>query len=282
MVTFPKNIFQVWFQGCHTVDNPLFIQNMTNWKTLNKEWTYRCVSDTDLQNVCKQFSDECYFTYLKFEDMHSKIDFGRYVLLYIYGGLYVDMDAYILRSLQLSTPINQLINKFNSKTHVMGFSSLNTSALESMVYVQRSTMLNNAILLSSPKNPILKTFIEFIIEKAKTNKRLSQQFERVTQTTGPLMFNRFFWEVIDNLSSSEHILEVFPSTVFEPCFGNTCALSNNTISIHTMEATWVPSWLIALRDMYFKLKDNSMYIIIALILYNIYTRNFSPNVRSRK
>lgn len=273
MKVFPRNIFQVWYQGCENVTKPELVQNIQNWKAMNPEWSYHCVSHSDLQKACGQFSEECLATYNNFENMHMKIDFGRYVLLYLYGGIYVDMDAFILRNLESSAPLKTLIDRYssNSSSHVMGFSSINLSMLESLFFVQKTTTINNAILVSSPKTPLLKLFIESIIEKAKSLDKTSNAYTSVQNMTGPKHFNKFFWQYIDSPPQG-HTLDVFPCTVFEPCMSNTCDISPETVSIHTMDGTWIPKELLVLKDFYFFVKDKSFYLVIGLIVYYLLYR----------
>ena len=110
---FQKNIFQVWFQGCDKVENETFTQNMLNWKNMNKDWNYHCLSDEDLRKECAAFSKDCLDTYDSFDLMHLKIDFGRYVTLYNHGGIYTDVDTFVLRPLSSSANINEIINLCN-------------------------------------------------------------------------------------------------------------------------------------------------------------------------
>ena len=110
MSCIPKNIFQVWFQGEKNLSNKNFQQNVINWKVLNPEWNYHFVTDAELRTSCKSYSDKCLQTYDNFSVLHQKIDFGRYVLLYLHGGLYVDMDMYAFRSLDKNENISHIVN----------------------------------------------------------------------------------------------------------------------------------------------------------------------------
>ena len=161
MSKFQKNIFQVWFQGYENISKKDYIENSKNWKILNSTWNYYCIDDKFLESTCLKFSKECYDIYKSLPAMHMKIDLGRYVVLYIYGGIYVDMDAYALRSLDYSKYINNLIDEYETKNnHIIGLSKIKTNFIESYFFVRKPIILNNAIMMSSKENPVLKNFIE--------------------------------------------------------------------------------------------------------------------------
>jgi hypothetical protein len=267
MPAFPRNIFQVWYQGCKNITKREFIENSQNWAKMNDGWNYQCVDGDFLEKACKEFSEECHKVYLQMPTMHMKIDLGRYVIVYLYGGMYVDMDAYILRPLSYSTHVSQVIDKYEKHNrHILGLSTLKVNIMESMVYVQKSSMLNNAILFSSPHNPVLKRFIEYIIEQTpRALKGSSNTFIQVNQTTGPKIFNTFFNQ--PNKFKDSDII-IFESTVFEPCdIGQQCAITSDTLTIHLFENSWLPDYLKTLTKYYIIIKPYLIPFIVLLVVY---------------
>ena len=105
-----KNIYQVWFQGKDNLKNKLFLENINNWKLLNPDWNYYLLSDKELQLECKKFSDECLLAYNLGKTMHTKIDLGKLCAIYNNGGMMIDMDMFILRSLDNSQEIQDVLN----------------------------------------------------------------------------------------------------------------------------------------------------------------------------
>src|ERR1044071_2099308 len=101
-MTFPRIIHQIWFQGCDKV-KPLYKQNMRNWQLLNPEWHYKCHDENSLRTLCYKYSKDAGEAFDSFKFLHQKVDFGRYVLLFLIGGIYVDFDCYPLRSLDSSS-----------------------------------------------------------------------------------------------------------------------------------------------------------------------------------
>jgi mannosyltransferase OCH1-like enzyme len=217
-------------------------ENSKNWKDLNPNWNYHCIDDKFLEKSCLNFSKKCYNIYKNLKTMHMKIDLGRYVVLYLYGGIYSDMDAYILRSLNYSKYINKLIDIYeNTNSHILGLSKVNTNLIESYFFVQKSIILNNAVMISSKNNPVLKNFIKFTLKKIQQNKNFyNNDFLKINNTTGPIIFNQFFSSNNKKLNNSKII--VFDSAIFEPCdLSGCCKITNETICIHLFEKSWIPT-----------------------------------------
>ena len=269
---FPKNIYQVWFQGRDKIERDEFKINMKNWKDMNPGWNYNCVDDKFMEDACLQFSKECHTLYKRAKIMHIKIDLARYVILYIYGGMYVDMDAYILRPLDYSNRVNEIIKKYEiEKKHVIGLSKLNINAVESVILSQKLMSYNNAIMFSSPRNPALKRFIEFILNQIDANmeSKLDNYFV-VQNSTGPKIFNNFFGNK-GELYDTDII--VFEPSIFEPCdIGQNCDIRNETLAIHLFERSWLPKYAVILSDLYYIIKPLIILLIIIVIIYNLYKR----------
>lgn len=267
---FQKNIYQVWYQGCDKIDNKIFIENKKNWELLNKDWNYKCLSNEDLRKACKLFSDECLEIYDSLYIMHAKIDLGRYVILYLYGGMYVDMDAYILRGLSNCEYVSKIINIYEEeRKHVIGVSKLDLLSFEQKIFGK----FNNAIMISSQYNPVLKNFINYILKNCKKYKNYKNNPDIYIQlTTGPYSFNSFFMKK-DNLKDS--YIEDIPYYVFEPCniVGN-CKINKDTISIHRFELSWLSENLKNLAILYFKYIRNYGFLIIIMVLLFIIIKKY--------
>jgi hypothetical protein len=92
-----------------------------------------------------------------------KIDLARYVLIYLYGGIYVDMDAYVLRGLNYNKKISEMINIYEKEQiHFLGLSKIDLYLFEQII---SGITYNNAIMMSTPKNPLLKRLIKYILKQ---------------------------------------------------------------------------------------------------------------------
>jgi len=268
---FPKIISIVWLQGEQNIPKDVFRENLRNWGLLNPDWTVNLVDEDGLRDACKKYSDECLQVYDSFDLMHLKIDFARYVLLYNTCTMYVDMDCYALRSLDGSSDITRLIERYINKDveHVIGLSTVNINSFESCMFIGENKTINNAIMISSPKNPVIKSLIDTIITK---NKKSVKQIEtnnyyRIQKITGPIFINKFFQKFIKNPTYNCYI-ELFPHYIFEPAepFGQ-CDIRDSTVAIHKFEMSWISNNFKNLLEFYFKIKPALIVIPIVLVIY---------------
>lgn len=278
---FSKNIFICWMQGQEHLNThskaKIFNENVKNWQLLNLDWNVTLVTDTDLRQACKQFSKECLELYDSFDILHLKIDLGRYVMVYLYGGIYVDMDMYILRGLNTCDLINNLIQKAHNDIHVLGLSSLNLHLHESMLFIGRLTVINNAMMFSTQQHPLLFLMIQTIITKftkQHTKKyRFTNSYSTIQHTTGPIFINKFFRKFVDlPLNPGKFHIEIFPHYYFEPSppFGKS-NITDNTIAIHKMELSWIPKHIQSVIKIYYNIKPIIIIpLIIPIIIISIY------------
>ena len=96
-----KNIFQSWYT---TKLHPSIQEKINYYKKINPEYTYHLYTDDDMDNfVNDNFKGEIADCYNKLNIIVAKVDFWRYLVLYKYGGVYLDMDS------SIEKPLNQLI-----------------------------------------------------------------------------------------------------------------------------------------------------------------------------
>jgi mannosyltransferase OCH1-like enzyme len=274
-MTFNKNIFICWIQGeGHLNTHPkasLFNENIKNWQLLNPDWNVKLVSDIDLRNACKTFSKKCLALYDSFDLIHLKIDLGRYVLLYLYGGIYVDIDMYVLRSLQTSNKVQRLLDKASTNIHLLGLSTLNLNLQESFIFIGRPNVINNAMMISTKNNPILFLAIQTIISKAKKYSNINS-YSKIQNSTGPVFINKFFSKFIDYpLDNKKFHIELFPHYFFEPTppYGLS-DIQEKTIAIHKMELSWIPPHIKTSIKLYYTIKPFVFHIILSLLIIYLY------------
>jgi mannosyltransferase OCH1-like enzyme len=281
---FNKNIFICWLQGQeHLNTHPnaaLFNENLKNWKLLNPDWNVKLISDTHLRNACKIFSKECLVLYDSFDLIHLKIDLGRYVMVYLYGGMYVDMDMYVLRSLKTSTKVQSLLDKASEDIHVLGLSTLNLDFQESFMFIGRPDVINNAMMITTKKNPLLFLAIKTIISKAKKYSNINS-YSKIQNSTGPVFINKFFAKFIDNsLTNQKYHIELLPHYYFEPSPPHGYSdIREETIAIHKMELSWIPSHVKTSIKFYYTIKPLIIPIVLPFVI--IYFINISRALHLR-
>jgi len=163
-----KNLFQTWF----TKDlHPNVQQVVDKIKALNPEYTYRIFDDAEMdQFVNEHYSGEIADCYNRLNIIVAKADFWRYLVIYKYGGVYLDMDASIDR------PLCELIKDEDE--------AIITAEGNPDAYVQWCMMYKK-------EHPILKRAIEIVVNNIKNNTYPND----VVNMTGPWALTRAFNEI---------------------------------------------------------------------------------------
>jgi hypothetical protein len=76
------------------------------WKNLNQDWEHRYVSKKDREKYIAEY-DKSLLRFYNSCDGISQSDIWRYVVLYLYGGVYVDMDTHCCGKL------NEIVSEFD-------------------------------------------------------------------------------------------------------------------------------------------------------------------------
>ena len=86
----PKIIHQTWGNK----EMPIrFNESIESWKKYHTDYEYKFWSDNDIKILINEnFSKEVISVFNSLPDIISKVDMGRLCILYIYGGIYSDLD----------------------------------------------------------------------------------------------------------------------------------------------------------------------------------------------
>ena len=89
----PQNIIQTFRNNDI---NPFIYYNINNLLEKNPCYNYIFINDnTGLELIKNNFNEDVLAAYMKLNIGAAKADFIRYIALYLYGGLYLDLDAKI-------------------------------------------------------------------------------------------------------------------------------------------------------------------------------------------
>jgi GR25 family glycosyltransferase involved in LPS biosynthesis len=159
----PKNIFQSWIsRDLH----PEIQKKVDEMKSLNSEYTYQLYTDSEIDKFVNTFYpgevSECFN---RLNVPVAKVDFWRYLILYKYGGIYVDLDS------SINISLNQLIDQ-NDTAIITAETNPNT-------FVQWA-------LIFDKQHPILKKVIELIIENIQNNSYPND----ILRMTGPQVYSK--------------------------------------------------------------------------------------------
>ena len=157
----PLKIYQTWY----TKDLPPYMSRcVESIKSDNPEFKHYLYDDTDCLNFIRDnFDSDVAFAYQSLVPGAYKADLWRYCILYIYGGIYLDIKYHCVNGFKLITLTDDeyfVADRYHT---------LDTLA----VY--------NAFIVAKPKNKILykeRSIIERLIGKIKKNRKLQIRYEK--------------------------------------------------------------------------------------------------------
>lgn len=170
----PLKIYQTWF----TKELPTKMKdNVEKLRKDNPEFEYNLFDDQDCRNFIKKyFSDEVLNAFDSLVPGAYKADLWRYCVLYINGGIYLDIKYGCINGFKLIalTEKEHFCNDWDEKT------VLNDIGCNKGIY--------NAIMVCKPKNQILLSAIGRIVENVKNRYYGTNPLE----PTGPYLLKEFF------------------------------------------------------------------------------------------
>jgi len=143
----PKRIFQTFETKYFSSE---FQNIVDSWKEYNPTYTYTLYDAIEREEFIEQHFDiKVLNAYRRIKPGAFKADLWRYCVLYIYGGVYVDIDTLCFRSIDTF---------LKEDTEFM-----------TVVDLGESYRLSNGFIASIPKSPILMYSIKYIIHNVETN-----------------------------------------------------------------------------------------------------------------
>jgi hypothetical protein len=148
----PRNIFQTW-ETKHVSDG--FTMLMQTWKYNNLHYAHFLFDGKEREQfIQKHFDDAIYKAYCKIIPGAFKADLWRYCVLFVYGGVYVDIDTICLNN--IDTFLDENIE------------FMTTVDLNNCPYYGKYN-LSNGFIASIPGHPILMNCIQRIVYNVENN-----------------------------------------------------------------------------------------------------------------
>jgi len=174
----PKTIIQTYYTN---KIHPTIYQNIMEILEKNPEYDYRLITDKEGIELMKtHYSERVLNAFQQLKLGAAKGDFIRYIALYVYGGVYLDLDASINTDLKNITDIH---NEF-------------------VFFVNGEKNLEQFCFLIRPEHPILLNIINEMV------KRIENKEKNIFVATGPTLFNDVVLKMMTNkpiYNSSETI-----------------------------------------------------------------------------
>ena len=150
-------------------DHEIYIKNIETLKKLNPKTKVNIWNEKELDKVVKNHYPDFLDFWNNFPSKFYKIDFGRYLILKLYGGMYLDLDMECISQLPNENEMD-FINVFENKG--------------------KETFNNNVIYFRN--HSIYDELIDFAVFRFKSNKMpTSWKRRRLLFTVGARMFHKF-------------------------------------------------------------------------------------------
>jgi mannosyltransferase OCH1-like enzyme len=240
----PLIIHQIWFQGIENIIQPYkncfirtikFLEN-TKWK--HYFWDKQKIEDF----ILKEYPDY-WNIYNKCHILVQKLDVARYIILYHYGGCYMDMDMEILKD---------FINLID----------INDELIFSLVKIGG---YNNGILFSSKNNKFWFDFLKNIDNKINLIK--FDNMINVQLSTGPFNFTNFI-----NKNKNIYKIKTLPYKYLEPCESKYNSLiTPDAYVINNFGNSWINPFYSFFIKLYTFRKIVLIIIILYIIIYNYFS-----------
>jgi mannosyltransferase OCH1-like enzyme len=157
-----------------------------SWQTLNNDWDYQYVSSKNRAKFVQEyFGDEWYTIYSSYKLNVMRADLWRYMCLYIYGGLYCDLDTLCKKSIDDWLDLNTGF-MFSEEPKNPGYTQM--------------------IFASEPKNIFLQNILNLIKEEYYKNKIYKGSLDYESNQTGYAIFTK---SILQTVSSGEKNFTAF-------------------------------------------------------------------------
>ena len=189
----PKIIIQTW----KTKEIPhKYLAHVESIKTKNPDFQYMFFSDKDIETFFHDKYPEYYSTFQKLPTIIQKIDFFRYVAIYHYGGIYLDLDMMAIE------PIDNVLLQHSCVFPIDEFitsAMCNNERYRDFCDENILFLLGQYAFAAEPKNEFIKALVDSIDTNIQTTikkyKRNSHNY--IYQTTGPDFVTKTYMSYFD-------------------------------------------------------------------------------------
>ncbi|XWV24973.1 glycosyl transferase [Tupanvirus deep ocean] len=243
-MTIPKIIHQIWIQGSQNIPNKLK-EYHDGCKIINNTFQHILWDEDNILKLLNDnFGKKYVDTYNSFTVFAQKADFARYAILYVNGGIYLDMDMVCRKNLEPF--LNYQVFCTTDALHI---------------FVKRYL---NGIIGAVPKHPIFLYVFKNIFE------RLPHK-NKVTYSTGTKLFYDSAMEYIKETGNND--ISVIDRKYLHPCNpydDDDCPYTCNDCYVaHTSYSSWSSNFFKHFNR-YFKIKYLYIILIIIFLLVVFY------------
>lgn len=237
MKKIPQIIHQIWFQGIENIREPYKYCHETVKKGIkNTNWKLKIWDENSILNFINYYYPQYRKLYDSYDLMIMKIDLARYIILYHYGGVYIDMDMEWIKdfSFLIDNDDELIINKTKYKFY------------------------NNGVIFSKPKCKFWEFYLNCLTKKSPKQKIETNEIY-VFRTTGPIYFT---YAIIKYMKNNK-------VKTLEPCYFESSltqynlSITDNSVMKNHLGNSWLGNSMIFFT---YIIGFKTRFIIILLLL----------------
>jgi mannosyltransferase OCH1-like enzyme len=252
MGSIPKITHQIWLQGWDKVPSS-FHKNIELLSEKNPEYQHMKWDETSLREECNKIDPVIAARFDAYKHLIQKVDFGRYVVLYNYGGISIDTDMKSIGAID-STP---------------GLTASDFIISESAFPLNIIGCINNALIMVKKQHPILRTILFKMARSFQPESDYLTKELYISYTTGP----DFIKQIVRSYPKEIRIINYM---YYEPCFSidPICSPATTTIMDHQHEMSWMNIYIKYVLKCFIVLFYICLFIIPIGIIYFMYNSSF--------
>lgn len=158
-----------------------YAPNIKEFVSKNPDWEYRFWTYKSGEKLIEKYQPDLLATYRSFGNTVKKADLLRYVIIYVYGGIYSDLDVINLR------PLNKVTLKYSCIIPTEPFE-------HSLLLYKMEFSIQNGIIICRPRHPFIKRLME--------NARNVHPNASAIHSVGPLYVTKQF-KIYNNISDDD-------------------------------------------------------------------------------
>ena len=233
------------------------------------QWKYRLWDEVQILNLLHTLDKDYIEKYYKFIYLHQKVDYAKLIILKVYGGIYIDMDCNVVKNL------DGLFEHVKDYDFIVSYLSQSNKVINYVSCGYMDKCINNGIIISKVNTDICN----YIIDKLKyeCESILDKKQSCITNTTGPIIFNKIIYSYLNDKKSNKSDVLILPPEFLEPCLFDVCNNTENTYIQHIHEWTWIDNKYYKSISIFYTKNTTLLNIICVIItiylliyIFNIY------------
>jgi mannosyltransferase OCH1-like enzyme len=218
----PKVLHQIWWTG--QLPQP-YAEWRAGWVANHSGWIHRLYDQSQMIGVVKDRAPHWSRTFSALPRMIQKIDFFRYLIVYLDGGLYADVDmiSYL--------PCDPLLSEASC---VLSIEHRLNSRLQAELGYKRPWQFANFVFAAAPGHPFFAALLESIAQQTGMP---APSDDCVEELTGPRLLTRLAY----TLSSEQRgEIRILPQVHLNPPFfyPRLGPLARNIYARHLCAGDW--------------------------------------------